>query len=314
MQTLRLFCALAETRSFSLAAQRFGITQSAASQRISQLEKRLRVALVDRSVRPLVLTPAGEQLAREGRDVVERYDRLLEGLTNLRGRPAGEVEVGAIYSAGIDLLKEVSEAFEKQAPQVHVSIDYERPQEVYEGVRAQRYDLGIISYPQRHRDMNVVPLRDEVMAVICAPQHPLVARATVRATELGPWPMIAFEAELPVAKHIRKYLRDHNVTPQITHVFDNVDTIKSAVAATGQLAILPLRTALREVNAKTLAAVKLHPRLVRPMGIIYRHGGGTAPLSQAAQAFVDFLRAHAGPDPKLADEPQLEKTAREVVP
>lgn len=311
MQNLRLFCALVDTRSFSLAAQRHGITQSAASQRIGQLEKRLGVRLVDRSVRPLTLTPAGELFARESWEILERYDRLVQGLTTLRQDPSGEVRVHAIYSAGIDLLQEVCDSFEQQTPHVRVTIHYQRPEAVYEAVRSQRCDLGIISYPQRHRDMNVVALRDEVMAVICVPQHPLARRATVHARDLGHWPMIAFEAELPVAKHIRKYLRDHAVTPQITHVFDNVDTIKSAVAATGQLAILPLRTALREVHAKTLVAVRLQPTVVRPMGIIYRRGGGAAPLSQAAQRFVDFLRRHAGPDPRLADEPQPEKAARE---
>ena len=60
MQNLRLFCAVAKNRSFSQAAADHGITQSAVSQRIGHLEKRLGVKLIDRSVRPLVLTAAGD--------------------------------------------------------------------------------------------------------------------------------------------------------------------------------------------------------------------------------------------------------------
>ncbi|MCC7205272.1 MAG: LysR family transcriptional regulator, partial [Phycisphaeraceae bacterium] len=65
MQSLRLFCDVAGHRSFSLAAKKHGITQSAVSQRVGQLEKRLGVTLLDRSVRPLALTPAGELFLRE---------------------------------------------------------------------------------------------------------------------------------------------------------------------------------------------------------------------------------------------------------
>ena len=73
MQTLRLFCDVAACRSVSQAAARHGITQSAASQRVSQFEKRLGVTLIDRSVRPLDLTAAGELMLREGRSHAPRH-------------------------------------------------------------------------------------------------------------------------------------------------------------------------------------------------------------------------------------------------
>src|ERR1043165_3129716 len=103
MQALRLFVEVARHQSFSRAADEFGITQSAVSQRISQLEKKLGVTLIDRSVRPLALTPAGEAFYHEGRELVEQYDALERRVSRLRPRVEGPVNVDAIYSAGIDL-------------------------------------------------------------------------------------------------------------------------------------------------------------------------------------------------------------------
>lgn len=298
MQTLRLYLDVARLRSFSQAAARHGITQSAASQRIGHLEERLGVTLIDRSVRPLELTEAGELYHRGVEELIERYDRLERKVAALRPEPEGTLRVRAIYSAGIDLLEAVQERFEQAHPGVRIEIDYDQPEGVYQAVMDQQCDLGIVSYPDRWKKVGIVPLRDEVMSVVCAPGHELSRRAKVHASQLGTCDMVTFESSLPAGRRIRRYLREQGVVPQISHTFDNVDTIKSAVAVTDRVAILPTRTVLREVGAGTLVSVKLEPALHRPIGVIFRrqgggHGGGG--LHGAAQAFVDFLLQHAGP-------------------
>jgi DNA-binding transcriptional LysR family regulator len=326
MLDLRLFCDVARHRSFSQAAADHDLTQSAVSQRVSALERRLRVQLIDRSVRPLGLTSAGDLFLEGARDLIERYDRLERQVSQFRPVVSGEVRVDAIYSAGIDLLNQVKEKFERLHNQVRVVLEYKRPDEVYEAVRQQRCDLGVVSYPQAWRDVGCVALRDERMVVVCAPGHPLSSRRRVHPSDLSHHAMIAFEPELPVARSIKKYFRDHGVTPEVSVVFDNIDTIKGAVAMTGQIAVLPRRTVAREALAGTLVAVELTPELSRPVGIIFRkrsrasgpggansNGGGAsaavlsqAGLSMAAQSFVDFLLEHAGPkvDPSALMESQ----------
>lgn len=301
MRTLQIFLDVARHRSFSDAAAEHGVTQSAASQRVSQLEKKLGVTLIDRSVRPLALTPAGEEFLRGCRDILERYADLERRVTRHRPAFTGHLSVAAIYSAGIDLLNHVREAFIRDHPGVSVEVQYQQPDEVYDSVRDQRCDLGIVSYPQRWRDVGTIPLRDERMVVVFGPTHELAGRARLRASELADWPMVTFEPALPVGRHIRRYLKEQGVVPQITNLFDNIDTVKSAVAVTDQLAILPKRTVQREVTAGTLAAAELEPELLRPIGIIHRRGSrGQRPLSPMAQGFVDFLLHHAGPHVDLA--------------
>ncbi len=299
MHTLRLYLDVARLRSFSQAAARHGITQSAASQRIQTLEERLGVTLLDRSVRPLELTEAGELYLRGVTELVERYDRLERKVAALRPAPSGVVRVSAIYSAGIDLLEAVKEGFEARHPDVTIEIAYDQPEGVYQAVLEQRGDLGILSYPDRWKKVGIIPLRDEPMSVVCAPGHELSSRAKVHASHLGRYDMVTFESSLPAGRRIRTYLRDHGVSPRITHTFDNVDTIKSAVAVTDRIAILPTRTVLREVGAGTLVSVRLEPALYRPIGIIYlrKNGGvGQGALPGAAQVFVDYLLDHAGPN------------------
>ena len=295
MQSLRIYCDVARHHSFSQAATVHGITQSAASQRVGQLEKRLGVKLIDRSVRPLALTPAGAEFLHGAQELLERYDQLEGCVSRYKPLAEGSVRVNAIYSAGIDLLNQIKEAFESLHPGVKVIIEYIHPEEVYEAVREHRCDLGILSYPQRWQQVHVIPLRDEPMVVTCSLSHPLASNPSIHASDLQDWPMVTFEQSLPVGRSVRRYLREHHVHPNVTNVFDNIDTIKSAVAITEQLAILPQRAVLRELAAGTLAVIDLEPRLVRPMGIIYRRHNRKG-LRPAVQAFIDYLHEHAGPN------------------
>ena len=302
MQDLRVLCDVVKHHSFSQAAVIHGITQSAASQRVGQLEKRLGVTLIDRSVRPLKPTPAGEIFLDGCQDLVDRYDRLTQRVTSFRSELKGVIRVDAIYSAGIDLLNQVKEAYEPLHPSVEIVLEYKHPEEVYAAVRDRRCDLGILSYPRRWRGVEFIPLRDEPMAVVCSPGHDLAKRDRVHASDLSGCSLATFEPGLPAGRRIRQYLKEHDVTAKITSVFDNVDTIKSAVAVTSQVSILPERTVWREVTAGTLAAVDLEPSFVRPMGIVYRrvNSHNDDDLSPLIRSFVDLLLEHAGPGKALA--------------
>jgi DNA-binding transcriptional LysR family regulator len=231
------------------------------------------------------------------REILDRYDRLEHRLASWESELSGEVAVIAIYSAGIDLLNEVQAAFESRHPQVRVQVAYAHHERIYQSVRGGRADLGILSFPAQSRDLTIVPLRDEEMVVVTRGGHALVRRhgpGPIEAGELAGVPMAAFEPALPVARHIRRYFKDHGVSPRIASTFDNVDTIKSAVEVTDHAALLPRRTVLREVAAGTLAAIELHPPLTRPMGIVRRRGNGSGGPSRAAQALIDFLLRHTG--------------------
>ena len=291
MQGLRIFCDVADLRSFSRAAELHGITQSAVSQRIHHLEERLGTKLLDRSKRPFVLTPAGDLVSREGRELVARYDSLARSVARLDPDRGGSVRVHAIYSAGIALLNQLRTEFQRRRPELDVQIEYEPPAAVAESVRTGRCDFGIVSYPEQWPGLQSRPLREEPMCLACGAHHELASEERVRAADLDSRELIHFTHELPAARHIRSYLVENGADAVFAQRLDNIDTFKSMLQATDYAAILPLRTFLAEVRAGLLAAVPLEPSLERPMGIVYARRR----LRAAARDFAAFLVENAGP-------------------
>jgi DNA-binding transcriptional LysR family regulator len=172
---------------------------------------------------------------------------------------------------------------------------------VYEAVAADRADLGLVSYPEPTREISVIPWRHEEMAVATSPSHPLANREAVTAADLQGLDFIAFDEDLPIRREVDRYLRAHGVEVNVTMHFDNLQTIKEAVALGSGVSIVPARILRNELEQGRLAAVPIaSPGLVRPLGIIHRK---KKRFHRAAQSFLDLLQelpAAAGPVPVLA--------------
>ncbi|QDU72920.1 LysR family transcriptional regulator [Mucisphaera calidilacus] len=294
MQTLRLFFDVARCHSFSRAAELHGLTQSAVSQRINGLEKRLGTRLIDRSVRPLGLTPAGEYYLTGVEDILARHDALEQRVAQLNDGELSAVRVGAIYSAGIDLLARVRTAYLVEHPKATIDIVFHHPETVVQMVLDHELDFGIVSFPEGWRKTVAIPLREENMAVVVAPDHELATRERFTPADLDNVPLLAFDNRLPVARKIRAYLRDHGVHVVVSQSFDNLDTLKSAVMSSSGIAILPAQAVAREADAGLLRVIPLQPSLTRPIGIIHRPSNRPgAGLSPAARHFSEFLCQHA---------------------
>lgn len=317
MDTLRLFVDICRLRSLSAAAQRHGITQSAASQRMAQMEKQLGFALLDRSVRPVGLTAAGRAYlvgAQEALAALDGAEAQAKAIANEQRSGAtragsfqvrGEVRISAIYSAGMDLLAGLTHAFEKAHPGVAISMDYQKPDAVHRAVLEGRADFGIVSYPERSAGLRILPLREERMGLVSPPQPASTAHALamgaaggVRAADLTGVAMLGFDLTLPIGRRIERHLKQHGCeAPVFEHRFDNIDSVKSAIFATGLPAILPLRTVARETAQGALRAVPLIPELVRPVAVITPKDGSL--LSPAAKAVLEELLKEAPPDGTL---------------
>src|SRR5713226_8747378 len=115
-ESLQVFCDVARFRSFSQAAQTNNVSQSAASQIVLQLERRLGVQLVDRSTRPLQLTQLGQTYYEGCRGLVEQYLELEASIRSAQTRLAATVQVAAIYSVGLGDMGQYVEQFTAQQP------------------------------------------------------------------------------------------------------------------------------------------------------------------------------------------------------
>jgi LysR family transcriptional regulator, transcriptional activator of the cysJI operon len=267
----KLFRDVAHARSLSKAATMNGISQSAATQHIQELERRLGVQLLDRSTRPLGLTVGGKLYAELCRDVLRREEDFIAALDEIKAEAEGTVRVASIYSIGLSEMARLREDFARVCPGAQLHIEYLRPDKVYEAVLEDQADLGFISYPEHRRDLTVIPWRDERMTVALYPSHSLAEHEVLLPRDLDHQDFIAFDEEVIIRRELDRFFRDQDVTIHVVMQFDNIQSIKEAVALGSGISILPERTMYAEVEQGRLVSIPLHaPELVRPTGIIHR--------------------------------------------
>ena len=291
IKSLKIFCDIVARRSFSRAAEENGISQSGASQVVSQLENRLGVQLIERSKRPLVPTREGQVFFDGCRKIIDRYDALEDEVRSLHEQVAGRVRVAAIYSVGLHHMSRYLQEFMSQHPKANVRLEYLHPERVLECVEQGEADIGVVSYPRSTRTVHAEPWREEPMVLVCAPGHPFARRETIQLAALEGQAMVSFDPDLVIRHDIDRVLAARGVEPNVVMEFDNIETIKRAIEIDAGVALLPEPTVLREVAAGTLASVRIgDEELVRPLGIIHARG---KPLAPTVRRFIELLRGHA---------------------
>ncbi len=296
----RLFRDVVQQASVSRAAKLNKISQSAASQQIFELERQLRIQLLDRTTRPINPTPAGKLYFEFCRDILRREEEFVASLESLQSRTEGRVRIASIYSVGVLDVPWHCEQFRKRFPRVELLLSLGRPDMIYSAILEDQADLGMMSYPDPGREFTVVPWRDEPMSVVVPSGHPLSGFTSISASQLEGQPFIAFDEDLPIRRDIDRYLRESGVSVNITFSVDNIETLKTCVASGSGISILP------HCVDDRLISLKLNDPLVRPVGIIYRRG---KVLNRAAQLFIDQLAENPGP-PQSSSDLSTQRTVR----
>jgi LysR family transcriptional regulator, transcriptional activator of the cysJI operon len=289
IETLKTFCDLIETGSFSKAAQLNFISQSAVSQQLRGLETRFEQQLLERHRKGVMPTAAGRVLYDECKEIVERFKALEVRLREGAKTVAGAIRVAAVYSIGLHELPPYVKQFIKAHPQVKVHIEYSRTDKVYDACLNNTIDFGIVALPLRHPNIAVIPLREDKLVVVCGPEHRLARRRKVSLQNLAGEEFIAFERDIPTRKTIDRLLKEHKVAVNYVMEFDNIETIKRSVEAGIGLSILPETAVAKEVEHGMLRALDFSEgTFTRSIGIIHRKG---KVFSAAAREFVRMLSA-----------------------
>ena len=288
IETLKVFCDLTETESFTKAAQVNGVTQSAVSQQISSLERQFQSLLIERSKKKFRLTREGQVLYDYSKKVIALYDSLHSKLQEIKDIISGNIRVTTIYSIGLHDLPPYIKKFLQTYSTVNVHVEYRRANQVYEDVLSNVVDLGLVAYPTRDSRLEILPLRKEPLVLICHPQHPLAKLKGVKLKTLTGQKFICFEPDIPTRKATDRILKDHNIHVQNVMEFDNIETVKRAVEIDAGIAIVPLTTVTQEVAKQTLAAVRLDDGdFSRPLAVIYKKN---KVLSPAMKEFIALLK------------------------
>jgi DNA-binding transcriptional LysR family regulator len=273
----------------SKGAKLCNVSQSAASQHVQELERRLSAILFDRGRRPLELTPAGKLYYEYCRDLLRREEEFARSLAALKGGVEGTVHVASIYSIGLTEMSRLQEEFGARHPAARLQVEYMRPEKIYEAVRAETADLGLVSYPTASREIAAIPWREEEMQVAAPPSHPLARKDEASPADLNGLDFIGFDEGLTIRREVDKFLRARGVSVHVVMYFDNIQTIKEAVALGSGVSILPARTMQAEIAQGRLVAVPLRaPGLLRPIGVLHRRRGK---FNSATQSFLELLLA-----------------------
>ncbi len=284
----KLFRDIAQTRSVSKGARLNGISQSAGSQHLQELEEQFGIPLLDRSSRPLAVTEAGKLYLEMCRDILRRHDEFRATLARLKTEVEGTVRVASIYSVGLSEMSKLEQEFSRRYPEAHLEVEYLRPEKVYEAVVSDRADLGLMSYPEPTKEVTVLPWREEEMVVAASPYHPLADKSEVRPEDLEGLDFVGFDEDLPIRRDIDRFLREHHVQVNLTLHFDNLQMIKEAVAHGEGVSIMPARIMEEEIAQGRLVPIPISSlRLYRPVGIVHRR---KKRFHRAGQAFLELLR------------------------
>lgn len=288
IESLKVFCDLTETESFTKAAQINHITQSAVSQQISSLERQFKSLLIERSKKKFRLTREGHVLYEASKQIVQTYEALHSRLQELKDIISGTVRVSTIYSLGLHALPPYIKRYLRRFPTVNVHVEYRRANQVYEDILGNVVDIGLVAYPARDAKLEIIPLRKEPMVLICHPDHPLTKGKSVKVSAIAGQKFISFEPDIPTRKAIDKVLREHGVQVVPVMEFDNVETVKRAVEIDAGISIVPLTTVTQEVGKRTLAALNINDaNLNRPLAAMHKKN---KVLSTAMKQFITMLK------------------------
>src|SRR5205085_6515939 len=288
IETLKVFCDLAETESYTKAAQINQVTQSAVSQQISSLERLFKSLLIERSKKKFRLTREGQVLYDYSKQVIATYDALHSKLQEIKDIISGTIRLATIYSIGLHDLPPYLKKFLKAYPTVNVHVEYRRANQVYEDVMGNVVDLGLVAYPNRDHRLEIFPLRKDPLVLICHPQHPLAKNKNIKLKALAGQKFIGFEPDIPTRRALDKILRENAVEVQHVMEFDNIETVKRAVEIDAGVAIVPQGTVVQEVAKQTLAQVTIEGGdFYRPLAAIYKKNKA---LSPAMKQFLAILK------------------------
>lgn len=287
IETLQLFCDLVDLGSFSRAAERRMVSQSAVSQQLAQLELAHNCQLIDRKKRPFTLTRAGELFYSACKDILDRYEQVSAELTSLKTSAAARVRVAAIFSIGMHTIPPYVKQFITRYPDINLHIEYMDAARIYDLLLRGETDIGIVALPKKDRNLTAYHFMDEPLVLVVGREHPWATQREIDIHKIRFQKFIAFDVALPTRIHIDAILSSYNVPVRRILEFDNVETIKRAVEINAGIAILPESAIQQERLSGALNALTItNEKLTRPTALVVRKDKA---LSAPAKYFIELL-------------------------
>lgn len=290
---LKVFCTVAETRSFSKTSEIIHLTQPAVSLQIQSLEEVYETKLFDRSSSTVALTPAGEVLYKYAKEILALYASAEKVIGKLTGLVKGSITIGACSNVGNYLLPSVITDFKKTHQKVKIHLLVCNTKRVIELLNSGSIDLGLVSVDSVRQKMIVKKLVSDELLVIVSPDHPWAKKKEVSVSDLTKEPFIFREAGSGTRQMIEKFLARHGITPhemKISTVLGSTEAIKDVVENGLGISIISGWAARKESKYGTLRLLRLkEEKMVRDFSLIINKNSVS---SSALDEFLTFLKSY----------------------
>lgn len=280
---LTAFIAVAESGSFSLAADALHLTQPAISKRVAALEDELGSALFDRSGRGVRLTRAGEVLLPRARRLLQELADSRLAVVNLAGTVGGQLSVGTSHHIGLHRLPPVLKAFRRRYPDVELDIHFQSSEAACQAVARRDLELAVVTLPEAaSATLRLQPVWDDPLTVVVAEDDPLAGRRRIEPETLAEHPAIFPTADTATRALIDGCLTELGLRPRVLMETNFLETIKMMVGVGLGWSILPETMARDTVCALHIDGLRISRRL----GIVSH---AKRDLSNAARALIEVV-------------------------
>jgi DNA-binding transcriptional LysR family regulator len=282
-QLLEAFIAVAESGSFSAAAERIHVTQPAVSKRIAQLEETLACRLFDRIARQVTLTEAGEALLPRAHRILQEVDDTRQAISDLSGEISGRLRLAISHHIGLHRLPPILKRFAQQHPSATIDVDFMDSEKAYEGILQGRFEVAVITLaPQPHPKVEASIVWPDPLVFMTADDHPLCRVTAPTLETLRKFPAILPGMGTYTGRMARGVFDEHGIPLPATMATNYLETIKMMVSIGLGWSLLP--ESMLESGLKAIEIPGIH--IERQLGYIHHRDKS---LSNAARAFIRLL-------------------------
>jgi LysR family carnitine catabolism transcriptional activator len=287
LKHLRAIASVANYGSFTAAAADLGMTQSAVSRLVLQLERQLGVAVFLRSTRSVILTVAGREFAASTRRVLDDLSIQVDNARALGEQVRGRLIISCLLSITHHVVPEAVLKYRKAHPGVEIHLREGMGSEVYEDVRSGLADFGIGYVTGLGQEIVADEEVQESCFAVLPSRHPLREKEALSLRELRNEAFVSLPTAAGLRRQIDGIAADNGIALNYTTIVEQFGTLFDFVAANVGVAIVPASALPRRTPRGVVVRKLVSPSLVRRVGILrLKH----RPLTPAAAGFLDIFR------------------------
>ncbi len=290
---LKVFCTVAETKSFSKTSEIIHLTQPAVSLQIQALEEVYETKLFDRSSSTVTLTPAGEMLYKYAKEILALYASAEKVIGEITGLVKGSISIGASSTIGNYVLPAVIADFKKNHLKIKVHLLVGNTKRVVELLNAGNVDLGLVEGEVTRQKMVVEKILSDELLLVVPSHHPWAKKRDISVSEITKEPFILREGGSGTRQMIEKFLGSHGIATQdlrISMILGSTEAIKQAVENGLGISILSRWAARKESKFGSLNTIRFkEQKMSRDFSLITNKGTVS---SHAVDEFLTYLKAY----------------------